>query len=187
MPPDGMQRLLNAAAWDTDGMRDDLRDYAVEHPGEPDGVLTVDETGFLKKGTKSAGVQRQYSGTAGRIENCQLGVFYAYTTKGRTLIDRELYLPKSWIADRQRCREAAVPEQVDFATKSVLAQHMPARAGCRYASPLGDRRSSLWQRLQIPVLPGTPPYRLCRGGGQQPDHPRYRREHPRGFPCGTST
>jgi SRSO17 transposase len=88
--PDGMQRLLNAAAWDTDGVRDDLRAYALEHLGDPDGVLVVDETGFLKKGTKSAGVQRQYSGTGGRIENCQLGVFLAYTTpKGRTLIDRE--------------------------------------------------------------------------------------------------
>ena len=84
--PDGMQRLLNAAAWDVDGVRDDVRAYAVEHLGERDGVLVVDETGFLKKGTKSAGVQRQYSGTAGRIENCQLGVFLAYTTsKGRTL------------------------------------------------------------------------------------------------------
>jgi SRSO17 transposase len=81
-------------------VRDDVRAYAVEHLGERDGVLVVDETGFLKKGTKSAGVQRQYSGTAGRIENCQLGVFLAYTTsKGRTLIDRELYLPKSWAGD----------------------------------------------------------------------------------------
>src|ERR1700753_4328556 len=89
LTPDGMQRLLNAAAWDTDGVRDDVRAYAVEHLGERDGVLVVNETGVLKKGTRSAGVQRQYSGTAGRIENCQLGVFLAYTTsKGRTLIDR---------------------------------------------------------------------------------------------------
>jgi SRSO17 transposase len=127
--PDGMQRLLNAAAWDADGVRDDVRSYVVEHLGERDGVLVVDETGFLKKGSKSAGVQRQYSGTAGRIENCQLGVFLAYTTsKGRTLIDRELYLPKSWIADRERCAEAAVPEKVEFATKTVLARDMLARA-----------------------------------------------------------
>ncbi len=127
--PDGMQRLLNAANWDADGVRDDLRSYAVEHLGEPGGVLIVDETGFLKKGTKSAGVQRQYSGTAGRIENCQLGVFLAYSTsRGRTLIDRELYLPKSWIADVERCGEAAVPEQAEFATKAVLAQRMLARA-----------------------------------------------------------
>lgn len=127
--PDGMQRLLNAATWDVDGVRDDVRAYAVEHLGEHDGVLVVDETGFLKKGTRSAGVQRQYSGTAGRIENCQLGVFLAYTTsKGRTLIDRELYLPKSWTGDRQRCQEAAIPDEVEFATKPVLAQQMLARA-----------------------------------------------------------
>jgi SRSO17 transposase len=127
--PDGMQRLLNAATWDADGVRDDLRGYAMEHLGERDGVLVVDETGFLKKGTKSAGVQRQYSGTAGRIENCQLGVFLAYTTtKGRALIDRELYLPKSWTADRERCREAAVPDEVEFATKTLLAQQMLIRA-----------------------------------------------------------
>jgi SRSO17 transposase len=127
--PDGMQRLLNAATWDADGIRDDLRAYTVEHLGEREGVLVVDETGFLKKGIKSAGVQRQYSGTAGRVENCQLGVFLAYTTsKGRAVIDRELYLPKSWTGDRTRCREAAVPDEVEFATKTVLAQAMLARA-----------------------------------------------------------
>ena len=127
--PDGMQRLLNAAAWDVDGVRDDMRAYAAGHLGSPDGVLVVDETGFLKKGTKSAGVQRQYSGTAGRTENCQLGVFCAYaTSKGRALIDRELYLPKSWIADRGRCREAAVPDGTEFATKTELARTMLARA-----------------------------------------------------------
>ncbi|APE33938.1 transposase [Nocardia mangyaensis] len=127
--PDGMQRLLNRASWGADGVRDDVRAYAVEHLGDADGVLVVDETGFLKKGVKSAGVQRQYSGTAGRIENCQLGVFCAYTTvKGRTLIDRELYLPKSWTTDRVRCAAAAVPEDVKFATKQVLAQRMLGRA-----------------------------------------------------------
>ncbi|MEV0713037.1 IS701 family transposase, partial [Nocardia aurea] len=129
LTPNGMQRLLNAAAWDVEGVRDDVRAYAVEHLGDPEGVLVVDETGFLKKGTKSAGVQRQYSGTAGRVENCQLGVFCAYASvKGRTLIDRELYLPKSWTADRDRCRDAGVPEEVEFATKQVLAQRMLARA-----------------------------------------------------------
>lgn len=127
--PDGMQRLLNSAHWDADGVRDDLRGYVAEHLGEPSGVLIVDETGFLKKGVKSAGVQRQYSGTAGRVENCQLGVFLAYASgKGRTLIDRELYLPKSWITDPDRRREAAVGEQVEFATKAVLAQAMLGRA-----------------------------------------------------------
>lgn len=127
--PDGMQRLLNAATWDADGMRDDLRAYAISHLGEREGVLIVDETGFLKKGTKIRWVQRHYFGTAGRIENCQLGVFCAYSTsKGRTLIDRELYLPKSWPADRARCQEAAVPDEVQFATKPVLARQMLARA-----------------------------------------------------------
>jgi SRSO17 transposase len=127
--PDGMQRLLNRASWDDDGLRDDVRAYVVRHLGAADGVLVVDETGFLKKGVKSAGVQRQYSGTAGRVENCQLGVFCAYVTgKGRALIDRELYLPKSWIADRDRCREAAVPQDAEFATKTELARAMLGRA-----------------------------------------------------------
>ena len=127
--PDGMQRLLNRATWDDGGVRDDVRAYVVRHLGAADGVLVVDETGFLKKGTKSAGVQRQYSGTAGRVENCQLGVFCAYaTSKGRALIDRELYLPKSWIADRDRCRQAAVPDDAEFATKTDLARTMLARA-----------------------------------------------------------
>ena len=115
--PDGMQRLLNSAQWDTDGMRDDVRGYVVEHLGEPGGVLIVDETGFLKKGLKSAGVQRQYSGTAGRVENCQLGVFLAYaTSKGRTLIDRELYLPKSWtgcLLEHGEMSDAAGGDMID--------------------------------------------------------------------------
>ena len=127
--PDGMQRLLNRATWDDDGVRDDVRAYVVRHLGSAGGVLVVDETGFLKKGVKSAGVQRQYSGTAGRVENCQLGVFCAYATAGgRALIDRELYLPKSWIADRDRCREAAIPDDTQFATKTELARLMLARA-----------------------------------------------------------
>jgi SRSO17 transposase len=127
--PDGMQRLLNAAAWDCDGLRDDVRAYVTSHLGAADGVLIVDETGFIKKGTRSAGVQRQYSGTAGRVENCQLGVFCAYaSSKGRALIDRELYLPKSWIADRDRCRQAAIGDDMEFATKPELARAMLGRA-----------------------------------------------------------
>src|SRR5215831_10596006 len=127
--PDGLQRLLNAAAWYADGVRDDIRGYAVRHLGSADGVLVVDETGFLKKGAKSAGVQRQYSGTAGRVENCQLGVFCAYATRsGRALIDRELYLPRSWTDDPDRCRAAGVPEDVQFATKPELARRMLGRA-----------------------------------------------------------
>jgi SRSO17 transposase len=89
--PQGMQRLLNSSAWDADAVRDDLRVHVVEKLGDADGVLIVDETGFVKKGERSAGVQRQYSGTAGRIENCRLGVFVAYASpRGRALIDREL-------------------------------------------------------------------------------------------------
>ena len=127
--PDGMQRLLNRAAWDADGVRDDVRGYVVRHLGDAGGVLVVDETGFVKKGTRSAGVQRQYSGTAGRVENCQLGVFCAYATAtGRALIDRELYLPKSWTDDRDRCREAGVPDDVQFAAKTELARAMLGRA-----------------------------------------------------------
>jgi SRSO17 transposase len=127
--PDGMQRLLTTARWDPDGVRDDVRVYATEYLGDPDGVLVVDETGFLKKGGKSAGVQRQYSGTAGRIENCQVGVFLAYASpRGRVLVDRELYLPKEWAADQARRAEAHVPAKVEFHTKPQLAQRMLERA-----------------------------------------------------------
>jgi SRSO17 transposase len=131
--PDGMQRLLMSADWDADAVRDDVRDYVVEHlapgPGDPAGVLVVDETGFLKKGSKSAGVARIYSGTAGRIENCQIGVFLGYATgAGRTFLDRELYLPKEWAEDRPRRAEARVGEDVDFATKPELAMRMIGRA-----------------------------------------------------------
>lgn len=123
--PDGMQRLLNHYRWDADT----LRGYVLEHLAAPGGVVVADETGFLKKGTKSAGVQRQYSGTAGRIENCQLGVFLTYVSpQGRALIDRELYLPEhSWCADRDRCREAGIDDDVEFATKPELARRMLER------------------------------------------------------------
>ena len=127
--PQGVQRLLNAADWDADAVRDDLRDYVVEHLGAPDGVLIVDETGFLKKGTKSVGVARQYSGTAGRRENCQIGVFLGYaSSKGRTFLDRELYLPQDWADDPERRQEAGIPEAVAFATKPELARGMLERA-----------------------------------------------------------
>jgi SRSO17 transposase len=127
--PDGMQRLLTTSRWDADALRDDVRAYVTEHLGDPGGVLVVDETGFLKKGTKSAGVQRQYSGTAGRIENCQVGVFLAYASpRGRALVDRELYLPAAWASDPARRAEAHVPDQVGFHTKPQLAQAMLERA-----------------------------------------------------------
>jgi SRSO17 transposase len=127
--PDGMQRLVSTAGWDPDLVGDDLREYVVEHLGDAAAVLVVDETGFLKKGTTSVGVQRQYSGTAGKVDNCQLGVFLAYASpKGRALIDRELYLPESWTDDPGRCRAARVPRQVGFRTKPQLAQVMLERA-----------------------------------------------------------
>src|SRR5918911_2588591 len=108
--PDGMQHLLARADWDADQVRDDLRAYVVEHLGAEQAVLVIDETGFVKKGTKSVGVQRQYSGTAGRIENCQIGVFLAYASpQGRTFLDRELYLPKEWASDTARRGEGGGP------------------------------------------------------------------------------
>jgi SRSO17 transposase len=127
--PDGMQRLLATANWDSELVRDDLRAYVVEHLGDPGAVLVVDETGFLKKGTTSVGVQRQYSGTAGKVDNCQIGVFLAYASaKGRAFIDRALYLPESWADDPERCRVARVPEAVGSRTKPQLAQLMLERA-----------------------------------------------------------
>lgn len=126
--PQGVQRLLNAADWDTEAVRDDLRRYVVEQLGDPAGVLVVDETGFLKKGSKSVGVKRQYSGTAGRIENCQVGVFLAYATPcGRAFVDRALYLPQEWATDAERRTEAGVPPAVSFATKGQLAKEMLER------------------------------------------------------------
>lgn len=128
LTPDGMQRLLNFYRSDADQVRDDLRSYVLEHLGDPGGVVVADETGFLKKGARSAGVQRQYSGTAGRIENCQLGVFLTYTSAyGRALIDRELYLPVSWTDDRERCAQPGIEADVTFATKPQLAQRMLQR------------------------------------------------------------
>ncbi|MGW2836011.1 IS701 family transposase [Streptomyces sp. NPDC001286] len=132
--PAGLQHLLSRACWNPDEVRDDLQGYVAERLGDTAGVLIIDDTGFLKKGTVSAGVQRQYSGTVGRTENCQIGVFAAYASlKGRALVDRELYLPKSWTSDRDRCRAARIPEEREFATKGDLAKAMVMRA---LASPL---------------------------------------------------
>src|SRR3989441_9699441 len=128
----GVQRLLEEADWDEEAVRDELRAYVIEQLGAADGILVVDETGFVKKGKKSAGVARQYSGTAGRRENSQVGVFLLYaSSKGSAFIDRALYLPEEWTGDRGRCREAGIPDEVEFATKGELAQQMLTRA---YAS-----------------------------------------------------
>ncbi len=125
----GVQRLLEEADWDEEAVRDELRTYVIEQLGEPGGILVVDETGFVKKGKKSAGVARQYSGTAGRRENSQIGVFLLYAGRsGAAFIDRALYLPEEWTQDRVRCREAGIPEEMEFATKGELAQQMLARA-----------------------------------------------------------
>lgn len=128
--PDGMQRLLNFSPWDEDAARDALARYVVTRMGDPAAVLAVDETGFLKKGRMSAGVARMYTGTAGRVENCQVGVFLAYVTPdgGRALIDRELYLPRAWADGRARCERAGIGEKVQFATKPKLAEMMIGRA-----------------------------------------------------------
>jgi SRSO17 transposase len=127
--PDGMQHLLSRAVWDHDAVRDDVRDYLVEHLGDPGAVLVVDETGDLKKGTTTVGVQRQYSGTAGRIENAQVAVYLVYASQvGHAVIDRELYLPRSWTNDPDRLQAAGVPDEVGFATKPALATTMILRA-----------------------------------------------------------
>jgi SRSO17 transposase len=127
--PHGMQHLLNRAVWDTDGVRDDLRDYVITHLGDADAVLVVDETGDLKKGVCTVGVQRQYTGTAGRIENAQVAVYLTYAgARGHAMIDRELYLPTSWTGDPDRLAEAGVPEDIDFLTKPALAAGMLTRA-----------------------------------------------------------
>ena len=156
--PDGVQRLLYNYRWDADLVRDDLKNYVIGHLADADAVLVVDETGFLKKGNKPIGVQRQYSGTAGRIENSQIGVFLAYASaKGSTLLDRELYLPQVWVEDWERRREAGVPEDAVFRTKPRLAQLMLERAvesGVPFGWVAGDevygndRNLRLWLERQ---------------------------------------
>ena len=140
--PDGVQEFLSRVRWDADAVRDDLQSYVIEQFGDADAVLVLDETGFLKKGKKSAGVARQYSGTAGRIENCQVGVFLGYASQhGRVLLDRALYLPKDWAKDRLRRAEAHIPDDVAFATKPMLGLAMLERAraaGVPFAWITGD-------------------------------------------------
>src|ERR671928_915115 len=121
------QRVLSHVLWDEAAARDLCRDYVVEHLGDPEAVLVVDETGFVKNGRHSAGVARQYCGTVGKVENCQVGVFLAYgSRKGHALIDRRLYLPKAWAGDAERRRAAKVPEDVPFRTKPEIARALDA-------------------------------------------------------------
>lgn len=127
--PYRMQSLLGRSSWSAEELRDVVRSYVLEALGDADGVLVVDETGFLKKGDQSVGVARQYSGTAGRIENCQVGVFLAYASRfGQALIDRRLYLPESWAKDAARRARAQVPEDIVFATKIEIARDLIAAA-----------------------------------------------------------
>ncbi|MFC0696283.1 IS701 family transposase [Paraburkholderia humisilvae] len=152
--PDGVQHLRERAQWDADGARDVLRRYVIERLGERDAVLIVDETGFVKKGLHSVGVQRQYSGTAGRIENSQIGVLLCYAGHGGSaFIDRELYVPQVWTDDPARCKAAGVPDTVKFATKPQLARVMLERAlddgvPCGWVTGDevygGDRHLRLW-------------------------------------------
>src|SRR6266566_4008394 len=126
--PDGMQRLLSQAIWDTDGVRDDLRAYVLEQLGTESAVLVIDESGFPKRGTHSAGVQPQYCGVSGRVENCQVGVFLSYVTAlGHGLIDREVYVPEQWCCDPARRQAAHIPASLTFRTKPELAQRMIQR------------------------------------------------------------
>ena len=141
--PQGVQRLLSNAKWDADPVRDDLREYIVEHlADERSGLLIVDETGFLKKGQKSVGVARQYTGTAGETVNCQVGVFLAYASKrGMAFVDRALYLPKKWTEDPARCTEAGVPETVMFATKTLGPSFRKLTASTRPVTKVRTIRS----------------------------------------------
>jgi SRSO17 transposase len=165
--PDGMQRLLRTAGWDAEGAWDDLRGYVLGHLGAPDGVWVVDETGFIKKGTRSAGVQRQYTWTTGKIDNCRVGVFLAYAgSRGRALVDRELYLPASWTGDRDRCRAAGVRGEVGFATKPALALGMLARASDAGCSPGGSPRMRPRPERGVPGLVERP------GGAVRAGHPQ---------------
>jgi SRSO17 transposase len=162
--PYGFQHLLGRADWDADVLRDKLRTYVTDYLADATAVGVIDETGFLKKGIHSAGVARQYSGTAGRVENCQIGVFLAYASdQGQTLLDRELYLPKEWTEDRERCSRAGIPVDHAFATKPALARQMLGRtfdAGVVLAWVSGDSvygddrglRSWLEERTQAYVL-----------------------------------
>ncbi len=177
--PDGLQNLLFRASWDADGVRDDLRDYVIDGLGEDRAMLVVDETGDVKKGVCTVGVQRQYTGTAGRVENAQVAVHLTYTTsRGHAFIDRDLYLPKSWTSDADRLTGAGVPDDVQFATKPQLARQMIARAldaGVKARWVAGDEvygadphlRQELEQRQVGYVLAVSREHRVSTGAGKQ--------------------
>jgi SRSO17 transposase len=177
--PDGVQRLLSTALWDADAVRDELHRYVLDQLGDEQAVLVIDETGFLKQGDKSAGVKRQYSGTAGRVENCQVGVFLAYATpQGTAFIDRELFLPKEWVGDLPRRRAAHIPDEIVGASKPELAKTMLQRAfegGAQAAWVTGDAvysaygmRSWLEDRRQPHVFAVASNFHVWTWGNQGP-------------------
>jgi SRSO17 transposase len=172
--PYAFQYLLGRALWKVNALRDDTLDYTLDFLGEEQGTLSIDETGFLKKGTQSAGVSRQYSGTAGRIENCQIGVFLSYATaRGRALLDRELYIPVVWFKDKQRCHRAGIPEDVTFKTKPELAKAMLKRvfaSGLKPTWVVGDEiygcyalRAFLEEQQQSYILAVASNYCVTKG------------------------
>jgi len=162
--PYAFQYLLGRATWDVGRLRDSVGQYIVSFMAKEEGVLSIDETGFLKKGNKSAGVGRQYTGTAGRIENCQVGVFLSYaTSQGRALIDRELYIPQDWFNDTVRCKEAGLPDTIEFKKKPELAQEMLQRAFDNQIKPawvLGDEVYSSY-KLRVFLESYQQPYVLA--------------------------
>jgi SRSO17 transposase len=166
--PYGIQHLLGRANWDADEVRDDLREYVLSHLGDADAVLLVDETGFIKKGEKSVGVKRQYTGTAGKTENCQVGVFLSYASDlGQAFIDRELYLPEEWAQDEQRRKQAGVPEEIGMRTKPELAKEMLGRAlaaGVKAAWVVADCVYGDTRRLGMFLEGREQPYVLALSG-----------------------
>jgi SRSO17 transposase len=166
--PYGLQHLLGRANWDADELRDDLREYVLEHLGEEGALLIVDETGFIKKGKGSVGVKRQYTGTAGKTENCQIGVFVAYASRrAQAFIDRELYLPEEWAHDQQRRKRTGVPERVEMRTKPQLAKEMLERAlavGVKAAWVVADSVYGDTRRLGMFLEEREQPYVLALSG-----------------------
>src|SRR5215218_542087 len=166
--PYGIQHLLGRANWDADAVRDDLRAYVVERLVGEESVLIVDETGFIKKGDKSVGVKRQYTGTAGKTENCQVGVFLSYASDlGQAFIDRELYLPEEWAQDEERRKQAGVPEEIGMRTKPELAKEMLGRAldaGVKAAWVVADSVYGDTRRLGMFLEGREQPYVLALSG-----------------------
>ena len=166
--PYGLQHRLGRASWDADALREDLREYVIEHLADDGSVLIVDETGFIKKGDKSVGVKRQYTGTAGKTENCQAGVFLSYASDlGQAFIDRELYLPEEWAQDEERRKQAGVPEEIGMRTKPELAKEMLGRAldaGVKAAWVVADSVYGDTRRLGMFLEGREQPYVLALSG-----------------------